>query len=40
MSNAIKTHQRILLTGASAGVKGFPNCSSFAMGKFALGGLG
>jgi NAD(P)-dependent dehydrogenase (short-subunit alcohol dehydrogenase family) len=29
----------ILLTGASASVKGFPNSSSFAMGKFALRGL-
>lgn len=29
----------ILFTGASAGVKGFPNSSSFAMGKFALRGL-
>lgn len=29
----------ILLTGATAGVKGFPNSSSFAMGKFALRGL-
>lgn len=29
----------ILLTGASAGVKGFPNSSPFAMGKFALRGL-
>ena len=29
----------ILLTGASASVKGYPNSSSFAMGKFALGGL-
>ncbi|MGG5818900.1 SDR family NAD(P)-dependent oxidoreductase [Falsiroseomonas sp. HW251] len=30
----------ILLTGASAGVKGFPKSSPFAMGKFALRGLG
>jgi short-subunit dehydrogenase len=30
----------ILLTGASAGVKGFPRSSPFAMGKFALRGLG
>jgi NAD(P)-dependent dehydrogenase (short-subunit alcohol dehydrogenase family) len=30
----------ILLTGASASVKGYPNSSSFAMGKFALRGLG
>ncbi len=29
----------ILLTGASAGVKGYPNSSAFAMGKFALRGL-
>ena len=29
----------ILLTGASAGVKGFANSSVFAMGKFALRGL-
>ena len=29
----------ILLTGASASVKGFANSSSFAMGKFALRGL-
>lgn len=29
----------ILLTGASAGVKGYPNSSPFAMGKFALRGL-
>lgn len=29
----------ILLTGASAGVKGFANSSTFAMGKFALRGL-
>jgi NAD(P)-dependent dehydrogenase (short-subunit alcohol dehydrogenase family) len=29
----------ILLTGASASVKGFPNSSAFAMGKFALRGL-
>lgn len=30
----------ILLTGASAGVKGFPLSAPFAMGKFALRGLG
>lgn len=30
----------ILLTGASAGVKGFANSAPFAMGKFALRGLG
>jgi NAD(P)-dependent dehydrogenase (short-subunit alcohol dehydrogenase family) len=29
----------ILLTGASASVKGFPLSSAFAMGKFALGGM-
>ena len=29
----------ILFTGASAGVKGFPNSSAFAMGKFAQRGL-
>ncbi len=29
----------ILFTGASAGVKGFPQSASFAMGKFALRGL-
>ncbi|KAI9003924.1 putative 3-oxoacyl-reductase [Hyaloraphidium curvatum] len=29
----------IILTGASASVKGYPNSSSFAMGKFALRGL-
>lgn len=29
----------LLFTGASAGVKGYPNSSSFAMGKFALRGL-
>jgi NADP-dependent 3-hydroxy acid dehydrogenase YdfG len=28
-----------LLTGASASVKGYPNSSAFAMGKFALRGL-
>lgn len=32
-------HGAILLTGASAGVKGFPGSASFAMGKFALRGL-
>ena len=32
-------HGTILLTGATAGVKGFANSSSFAMGKFALRGL-
>jgi NADP-dependent 3-hydroxy acid dehydrogenase YdfG len=29
----------ILLTGASAGVKGYPQSAPFAMGKFALRGL-
>ena len=29
----------MLLTGASAGVKGYPQSASFAMGKFALRGL-
>ncbi len=29
----------MLFTGASAGIKGFPNSASFAMGKFALRGL-
>jgi NAD(P)-dependent dehydrogenase (short-subunit alcohol dehydrogenase family) len=32
-------HGAILLTGASAGVKGFPRSAIFAMGKFALRGL-
>ncbi|MBU6499621.1 MAG: SDR family NAD(P)-dependent oxidoreductase, partial [Rhodospirillales bacterium] len=32
-------HGAILLTGASAGVKGFPQSAAFAMGKFALRGL-
>jgi len=34
-----KGHGAILLTGATASVKGFPVSSSFAMGKFALRGL-
>lgn len=34
-----KNSGALLFTGASAGVKGFPNSSSFAMGKFALRGL-
>lgn len=34
-----KNRGTLLFTGASAGVKGFPNSSSFAMGKFALRGL-
>ena len=29
----------LLFTGASAGIKGFPNSAAFAMGKFALRGL-
>lgn len=32
-------HGAILLTGASAGVKGYPKSAAFAMGKFALRGL-
>ncbi len=32
-------HGTILLTGASASVKGYPQSSSFAMGKFGLRGL-
>ena len=32
-------HGTILLTGASAGVKGYPLSAPFAMGKFALRGL-
>lgn len=32
-------HGSILFTGASASVKGYPNSSSFAMGKFGLRGL-
>jgi NAD(P)-dependent dehydrogenase (short-subunit alcohol dehydrogenase family) len=32
-------HGAILLTGASASLKGFPQSSPFAMGKFALRGL-
>ncbi|MCT7374982.1 SDR family NAD(P)-dependent oxidoreductase [Chelativorans salis] len=32
-------HGAIFFTGASAGVKGFPQSASFAMGKFALRGL-
>jgi NAD(P)-dependent dehydrogenase (short-subunit alcohol dehydrogenase family) len=34
-----KARGAILLTGASAGVKGFANSAAFAMGKFALRGL-
>jgi NAD(P)-dependent dehydrogenase (short-subunit alcohol dehydrogenase family) len=34
-----KGHGAILLTGASASVKGFPRSAAFAMGKFALRGL-
>ncbi len=36
---APRRHGAILLTGASASVKGFPLSSAFAMGKFALRGL-
>jgi NAD(P)-dependent dehydrogenase (short-subunit alcohol dehydrogenase family) len=32
-------HGAIVLTGASAGVKGYPQSAPFAMGKFALRGL-
>jgi NAD(P)-dependent dehydrogenase (short-subunit alcohol dehydrogenase family) len=32
-------HGAILLTGASASVKGYPHPAAFAMGKFALRGL-
>ena len=34
-----KGHGAILLTGASASVKGYPHSAAFAMGKFALRGL-
>jgi NAD(P)-dependent dehydrogenase (short-subunit alcohol dehydrogenase family) len=34
-----KKHGAILFTGASAGVKGYPQSAPFAMGKFALRGL-
>jgi NAD(P)-dependent dehydrogenase (short-subunit alcohol dehydrogenase family) len=34
-----KRHGAILLTGASASVKGYPHSAAFAMGKFALRGL-
>src|SRR5438477_1251924 len=34
-----KEHGAILLTGASASVKGYPHSAIFAMGKFALRGL-
>lgn len=34
-----KRHGAILLTGASAGVKGYPQSAPFAMAKFALRGL-
>ena len=34
-----KGHGAILFTGASAGVKGYPRSSTFAMGKFAMRGL-
>jgi NAD(P)-dependent dehydrogenase (short-subunit alcohol dehydrogenase family) len=36
---APKKHGAILLTGATASVKGFPLSAAFAMGKFALRGL-
>lgn len=36
---APRGHGAILLTGATASVKGFPHSSAFAMGKFALRGL-
>lgn len=35
----LKGRGAILLTGASAGVKGYPQSAPFAMGKFALRGL-
>ena len=34
-----RQHGAILLTGASAGVKGYPQSAPFAMGKFALRGM-
>ena len=34
-----KGHGAILLSGATAGVKGFALSATFAMGKFALRGL-
>jgi NADP-dependent 3-hydroxy acid dehydrogenase YdfG len=34
-----KRHGAVLFTGASAGVKGYPQSAPFAMGKFALRGL-
>jgi NAD(P)-dependent dehydrogenase (short-subunit alcohol dehydrogenase family) len=34
-----KKHGAIVFTGASAGVKGYPQSAPFAMGKFALRGL-
>ncbi len=34
-----KGHGAIFLTGASAGVKGYPQSAPFAMGKFALRGM-
>ena len=36
---APKKHGAIFFTGASAGVKGYPQSAPFAMGKFALRGL-
>ena len=38
-ANGPRGRGAMLFTGASAGVKGFANSSSFAMGKFALRGL-
>jgi NAD(P)-dependent dehydrogenase (short-subunit alcohol dehydrogenase family) len=35
----LKAHGAIFLTGATAGVKGFAQSATFAMGKFALRGL-
>lgn len=35
----LKSHGAIMLTGASAGVKGYPQSAPFAMGKFALRGM-
>jgi NAD(P)-dependent dehydrogenase (short-subunit alcohol dehydrogenase family) len=35
----MKGHGAIFLTGASAGVKGYPQSAPFAMGKFALRGM-
>ncbi len=35
----LNQHGAVLFTGASAGIKGFPQSAAFAMGKFALRGL-